>query len=854
MTIPSTPRKAGPLLGTGAQTSWPFTFKVFAESDIAVTIANSTGVETALVLDTDYSVTLNANQDTSPGGTVTYPISGDPLPSGSVLSIVGDLDYDQPLDLPSGGNFSPIALENELDRLTMQIQQIKEELNRALLVPVTSAAAPSLPFPEANQIIGWDASGENLQNVPLSDLATAVAYGTFRYDTFTGDGSTTQFTLTSDPAAIGNLDVAMDGLTMVPGTDYSLVSGVLTFSVAPSNGAEILARYGQALPITGVVDASAVSYQPAGVGSELTDVETKLRESVSVKDFGAIGDGVADDTAVLQAAIDAASNGSKKLYLPAGTYKTTSGLSFGTPIKIFGDGADVTSETGTIIKPTQSSGIALTFTNASGSFDNGLILEDFAIIGTGSGTAVGLEVNGAVWTNSRIRNVTVQSMGGRGVVVDDCLTANFEHVRAAGCGSDGFRISGSNGIRLYGCMSESNAGYGYHFDNALTAGERNGPLMLACHAEENTGGDAVYMNQYSNPMIQGCWLQVASASNVDRAAIHLDTCTGAMVTGNLLTSNAAWPLFQGVKLNATLFSSIIGNNISGYGAARAIVENATSGRNLGMGNRGDGTQGAAGVTSTSSTGSVFHTHMGTGGTYGQEWTAGYHSFKNTSGTEVMAAGTDTLALGVTLASTNVRLAVKANAGKRVAQFLRSNGDVYCYFDNDNAVAGSPNAADAVLFFNKISSNNRSINAAGTLNASGADYAEYERNNGLTFAKGDVVGFKQDGTLTATFSDAVRFGIKSTDPSYVGGDTWGVGLEGDELEAARQLVDRIAYSGKVPVNVMGATPGGYIIAVNNGGAIAGEFVADPDFAQYKNAVGRVNRILPDGRCEVAVMVH
>ena len=139
MTIPSTARKAGPLLGTDAQTAWPFTFKVFATGDVAVTIADSAGVETALVLDTDYTVTLNGNQETSPGGTVTYPISGSPLPVGSVLAIVGDLDYDQALDLPSGGNFSPTALENQLDRATMQIQQLKEQSDRSAKLPVTSA-------------------------------------------------------------------------------------------------------------------------------------------------------------------------------------------------------------------------------------------------------------------------------------------------------------------------------------------------------------------------------------------------------------------------------------------------------------------------------------------------------------------------------------------------------------------------------------------------------------------------------------------------------------------------------------------------------------------------------------------
>ena len=39
MTIPSTPRKAGPLLGTGAQTAWPFTFKVFEAADRPALIA-----------------------------------------------------------------------------------------------------------------------------------------------------------------------------------------------------------------------------------------------------------------------------------------------------------------------------------------------------------------------------------------------------------------------------------------------------------------------------------------------------------------------------------------------------------------------------------------------------------------------------------------------------------------------------------------------------------------------------------------------------------------------------------------------------------------------------------------------
>lgn len=317
MTIPSTARKAGPLLGNGATTSFPFTFKVFAASDIAVTIANSLGVETALVLNTDYSVTLNPNQETSPGGTVTYPLSGSPLPVGSRLTIVGDLPYDQPLDLPSGGNYSPLALENQLDRATMQIQQLQENLGRALQVRVTSGADTTLPSPAATNLIGWNAGGTGLENVPITDIGTVVAYGTMRYDILTGDGVTTTFALTANPATIGNLDVAMGGVTQLPVTDYTLAGSNIVFSTAPPNGVKILVRYGEAL---GVYDGDAqdIRYTPAGTGAVATNVKSKLREFVSVKDFGAVGDGVTDDTAAIVAATN---TGKSVLFVSGETYK-----------------------------------------------------------------------------------------------------------------------------------------------------------------------------------------------------------------------------------------------------------------------------------------------------------------------------------------------------------------------------------------------------------------------------------------------------------------------------------------------------------------------------------------------------
>lgn len=78
-----------------------------------------------------------------------------------------------------------------------------------------------------------------------------------------------------------------------------------------------------------------------------------------------------------------------------------------------------------------------------------------------------------------------------------------------------------------------------------------------------------------------------------------------------------------------------------------------------------------------------------------------------------------------------------------------------------------------------------------------------------------------------------------------------------LEAARQQVDRIAYSGKVPCNVYEANPGDYIVAVRTeDGGITGVAISEDEisFAQYRKAVGRVRKIEPDGRANIAVMVH
>jgi len=71
------------------------------------------------------------------------------------------------------------------------------------------------------------------------------------------------------------------------------------------------------------VDSSDVTFLQAGTGAVTRTAQAKMRDVVSVKDFGAVGDGVVDDTAAIQAAIDAMPNGSALSFVGNATYKVT---------------------------------------------------------------------------------------------------------------------------------------------------------------------------------------------------------------------------------------------------------------------------------------------------------------------------------------------------------------------------------------------------------------------------------------------------------------------------------------------------------------------------------------------------
>lgn len=139
-------------------------------------------------------------------------------------------------------------------------------------------------------------------------------------------------TVTYSPGA-NNLSVYVNGSKQIATVNYVETDSTTVTFLTGLNVGDVVDFTTAVTLSSGVTNASLVVYNQGDTDAVDRTVELKLQEQVSVKDFGAVGDGITDDTAAIQACINASvgitsltqqsTHAIFQVYLPAGNYKVS---------------------------------------------------------------------------------------------------------------------------------------------------------------------------------------------------------------------------------------------------------------------------------------------------------------------------------------------------------------------------------------------------------------------------------------------------------------------------------------------------------------------------------------------------
>jgi len=140
----------------------------------------------------------------------------------------------------------------------------------------------------------------------------------------------TQFSLTTITytPGINSLVVFVNGSKQLVGTNYTETSSVVVTFTSGLNAGDVVDFYAS-LPATAqnMSNAVTVAYDPPFTNSVATNVQAKLSQTISPKDFGAVGDGTIDDTTAITNMVAAlVSNGGGTVYLNGNTYYMGAGV------------------------------------------------------------------------------------------------------------------------------------------------------------------------------------------------------------------------------------------------------------------------------------------------------------------------------------------------------------------------------------------------------------------------------------------------------------------------------------------------------------------------------------------------
>ena len=270
----------------------------------------------------------------------------------------------------------------------------------------------------------------------------------------------------------------------------------------------------------------------------------QIRQFVSVKDYGAVGDGATDDTSAIQAALTA--NAGKAVYFPPGSYAINAALSVSAGTVVYGDGG-----TATITQATTSTD-AFTFAG-----DN-ITLEGLKIVGPNTGT--GSAARADARDNIVIKSCAVQNWL-YGIQLRGCKNWTVTGNRIWGGTYDG---TSSSDIFIYGSVGAPSS-RGVLTENFCLSNNDNGISI-----DTNSGDkDVLISNNVVYPLQSDGETPLADANNRRRYGIVVGyngtVTTRAAVTGNIVRDVP----YSGIYMNAATLPTgdvaIVGNNVARCG-------------------------------------------------------------------------------------------------------------------------------------------------------------------------------------------------------------------------------------------------------------------------------------------------
>ena len=205
--------------GDGSTTTFAYGFKIFASSEIKVFIRSSTGTETLKTLTTHYTLTNIGNAS---GGNVVFESGSVPTATETVV-LIRDTALTQSLDLVENDPFLSGSFEDSLDKVTHQMIEIQEEVDRSFKVSktntITTAEFTDSATDRASKTLGFDSDG-NLTTV-ADFLPKGGDSAQFTYSTTTTDSDPGSGVVRFNNSTIGSATIAYIDDLDAAGTDVS---------------------------------------------------------------------------------------------------------------------------------------------------------------------------------------------------------------------------------------------------------------------------------------------------------------------------------------------------------------------------------------------------------------------------------------------------------------------------------------------------------------------------------------------------------------------------------------------------------------------------------------------------------